>query len=67
MAYSYYLVSYAKGTSKEISTNVYEANAATAGAVGAALLTDFYEITVSSSSVVVEEVPELTSDTITTT
>lgn len=67
MAYSYYLVSYAKGTTKEISTSVYEEDAATAGAVGAALLADYYAITVNRDSVIVEEVPGLTSNTITST
>lgn len=67
MAYSYYLVSYAKGTTKEISTNVYEASEDSARVVGAALLTEYYELTVNSAAVVVEEVAGLTSDTITTT
>lgn len=67
MAYSYYLVSYAKGTTEEYATNVYETNSTNAAAVGAVLLSKFYGISIPVGSVVVEEVSALTSDEITTT
>jgi len=67
MAYSYFLVSYAKGTTGEYSTNVYAASASAAATVGAVLLTKFYGISIPVASVVVEEVTALTSDSLTTT
>ena len=67
MAYSYYLVSYTKASGEVISTNVYEADEATARAVGSVKLEDYYSISVPAASLTIEEIDTITSDTATTT
>lgn len=67
MSYPYYLVSYLRSSTEEISTNVYANSEADARVVGSVKLKDFYGISIPSSALTVELISSLSSDNLTTT